>query len=186
MFDKLTIDANCLVPASVSPAIGNQIQRAFGLDLRAFFEYQVPEQGFTIQITAGMGQIAVCGSTTIERPSCNIVSLHEWRREVTGFVDVYITPDGLDADSLANMGGGVVSFNITMFVSCEGLGLNNVFVLDTTFADTRILQGNGSLVVMLLSLSCLIELSMGTFSYLITGPSHHIIYNHLQHWKLAG
>ena len=55
-----------------------------------------------------------------------------------------------------------MSFNITMFVSCEGLGLNNVFVLDTTFADTRILQGNGSMVVMLLSLSCLIELAMGT------------------------
>ena len=79
-----------------------------------------------------------------------------------------------------------MSFNITMFVSCEGLGLNNVFVLDTTFADTRILQGNGSMVVMLLSLSCLIELAMGTFSYLITGPSHRIIYNCLQHCKLAG
>jgi len=142
-FDKLTIDANCLVPASVSPAIGNQIQRAIGLGLQALFEYQVPEQGFTIQITAGMGQIAVCGSTTIERPSCNIVSLHEWRREVTGFVDVYITPDGLDADSLPDVVGsrGQVPSNVRTFVTLEGLGINNSFVLNTTLADTRTPRG---------------------------------------------
>ena len=128
-----------MVPASVSPAIGNQIQRAIGLGLQAFFEFQVPEQGFTIQITAGVGQIAVCGSTTIEQPSCSIVSLHEWRREVTGFVDVYITPDGLDADSLPDVGsGGQVPSNGRMFVTLEGLGINNSFVLNTTLADARI------------------------------------------------
>ena len=127
-----------MLPASVSPAIGNQIQRAIGLGLQAFFEFQVPEQGFTIQITAGVGQIAVCGSTTIERPSCSIVSLHEWRREVTGFVDVYITPDGLDADSLPDVvgSGGQVPSNVQMFVTLEGLGINNSFVLNTTLADT--------------------------------------------------
>jgi len=176
-----------LVTAATRPEIeGQTIRRRIRQGLQAFFEYLVPSVGFTIRVTAEEGRIAVCGSRTIQRPSCSDSSLYDWKREVTTSAAVYITPDGLDADSLANMGGGVVSFNITMFFSCEGLGLNNVFVLDTTFADTRILQGNGSLVVMLLSLSCLIELSMGTFSYLITGPSHHIIYNHLQHWKLAG
>ena len=62
---------------------------------------------------------------------------------MTGFVDVYITPDGLDADSLPDVGsGGQVPSNGRMFVTLEGLGINNSFVLNTTLADARIPRGH--------------------------------------------
>ena len=131
-----------LVTAAARPQIdGQTIRRRIRQGLRAFFEYQVPRQGFTIRIAAEEGRVAVCGSRTLRRPSCSDSSLYEWRREIARSAAVYITPEGLDADSQPNMGGGVVTLNITMFVSCEGLGMDNVFVLDTTFADTRVLQG---------------------------------------------
>jgi len=69
------IACTCLVTATVSLAIGEKIQRGIGQGQQAFFQYQVPDQGFTIQVTVGMGQIAICGSTTIERPSCSVATV---------------------------------------------------------------------------------------------------------------
>ena len=130
------------ITAAARPEIGGQaIRRRIRQGVQAFFEYQVPSQGFTIRVTAEEGRLAVCGSRTLQRPSCIDSSLYDWRREVTTSTAVYITPEGLDADSLLN-NGGQVPVNITLFVSFEGLVANNSFVLGTTFADTRILQGN--------------------------------------------
>lgn len=130
-----------LITAAARPEIGGQaIERRIRQGVQAFFEYQVPRQGFTIRVTAEEGRLAVCGSRTLQRPSCSDSSLYDWRREVTTSTAVYITPEGLDADSLSNIGGQVPA-NITMFVSFEGLVANNFFILSTTFADTRILQG---------------------------------------------
>jgi len=152
------IACTCLVTATVSLAIGEKIQRGIGQGQQAFFQYQVPDQGFTIQVTVGMGQIAICGSTTIERPSCSDPSLHDWGREVTGliFVDVFITPDGLDADSppAGCPPPTAVPANLQMFVALEGLDMsNNVTGLNTTLGDTRIIpRGTISAAVSLLAL----------------------------------
>ena len=144
-----------MVTATVRLAIGEKIQRGIGQGQQAFFQYQVPDQGFTIQVTVGMGQISICGSTTIQRPSCSDPSLHDWRREVTGFVDVFITPDGLDADSLParRPPPTAVPANLQMFVALEGLDMSNdVTCLNTTLGDTRIPRGTRSADVSLLAL----------------------------------
>ena len=142
--NPLTMICTCLIAAVVTLAIGEKIQRGIGAGQLAFFQYQVPAQGFTIQLTVGMGQIAICGSTTIERPSCSDSSLHDWRREVTAFADIYITPDGLDADSL-RAGRPLpmpLPTNVQMFVTVEGLDMSNdLQCLNTTFGDTRIPRG---------------------------------------------
>jgi len=128
--------------AAARPEVGVQmIQRRIRQGLQAFFEYQVPSLGLTIRVTAEEGRIAVCGSRTLQRPSCSDNSLYEWRREVTRSAVVYVTPEGLDAESVSNIGGNIFQLNVTMFVSIEGLGVNNVFALDTTFSDTRVQQG---------------------------------------------
>ena len=138
---ELIVMVFALITAAARPEVGGQvIRRRIRQGVQAIFEYQVPSQGFTIRVTAEEGRIAVCGSRTLQRPSCIDSSLYDWRREVTTSTAVYITPEGLDADSVLNT-GGQVPVNITMFVSCEGLVANNSFVLGTTFADTRILQG---------------------------------------------
>jgi len=150
------IDAcTCLVTATVGLAIGEKIQRGIGQGQQAFFQYQVPDEGFTIQVTVGMGQIAICGSTTIEQPSCSDPSLRDWRREVTGFVNVFITPDGLDAHSLpaGHPPPTAVPSNLQLFVALEGLDMNNnVTCLNSTLGDTRIPQGTKSAAVSLLAL----------------------------------
>ena len=130
--------------AETRPEIGDQmIRRRIRQGLQAFFGYQVPGLGFTIRVTAEEGRIAVCGSRTLQRPSCSASSLYDWRREVTRSAAIYITPEGLDAESISNIGGNIFQLNVTMFVSFEGLGVNNVFVLDTTFSDTRVQRGTG-------------------------------------------
>ena len=135
-------DCACFFSAAARPEVGVQmIQRRIRQGLQAFFEYQVPSLGLTIRVTAEEGRIAVCGSRTLQRPSCSNSSLYDWRREITRSAAVYITPEGLDAESLPNMGGNVLQLNVTMFVSVEGLGTTSIFVLNTTLSDTRILRG---------------------------------------------
>ena len=140
--------------AETRPEIGDQmIRRRIRQGLQAFFEYQVPGLGFTIRVTAEEGRIAVCGSRALQRPSCSNSSLYDWRREVTRSAVIYITPEGLDAESLPNMGGNVLQLNVTMFVSVEGLDTTSIFVLNTTFSDTRVLRGTTSCVTQIQFLS---------------------------------
>ena len=62
-----------LITAAARPEIGEQaIQRRIRQGVQAFFEYQVPRQGFTIRVTAEEGRLAVCGSRTLQRPSCSV------------------------------------------------------------------------------------------------------------------
>ena len=74
---------------------------------------------------------------------------------MTGFVNVFITPDGLDAHSLpaGRPPPTAVPSNLQLFVALEGLDMNNnVTCLNTTLGDTRIPQGTKSAAVSLLAL----------------------------------
>ena len=130
----------------VSAVGGTTIERMIREDRKAFFEYTIPVEGFTIAITVEEGGVSICGSTTIERPCCSLSTLYDWIRDIDDFDDIFLTMEGSDADNLPPTVGRrrrqVVTTNTTMFVTIEGLGGNNTFAFNTTFGDTRVARGN--------------------------------------------
>ncbi len=75
----------------------------------------------------------------MERPNCELNSTYDWIRQISVSVDIYITPDGLDADSQSTAGRRrrQSDTDVPMFVTMEGTEPSNSFVLNTTTGDDR-------------------------------------------------
>ncbi len=75
----------------------------------------------------------------MQRPDCRFSSTYDWIRVVTVTVDVFITPDGLDADSQSTVGRRrrQADADVPMFVTVEGVEQSNSFALNTTTGDDR-------------------------------------------------
>ena len=106
-----------------------------------FFEVTVPQDGVTIALNTHQGMVAVCGSTT-QRPSCFLSSFYDWNRDVGNFADIFITAEGIDADSGQSMARCLVmSQNLSIFMTVQGILGNNTFSMNTSLGDTRLPRG---------------------------------------------
>ncbi len=122
-FKFIIISFLCLPSAATTLDIAQQVERNIAVGVNVFLIFIVPAEGFTIRITVTVGIIRICGSRTVQRPNCGFSLTYDWIRVVTVTVDVFITPEGLDADSQSAVGRRrrQADADVPMFVTVEGV-----------------------------------------------------------------
>ncbi len=138
------------------------IFRELDIETKLYLEYDVPEDGFTIQVELDIGRIVACGSNSLERPDCSYSLTYDWKLEISEYEELFIGPDGLPSNApmpssatatttptsapthatlpTTNAPNNSTS-NVTVFLTIEGLDDSNIFSLNTTFGDTRAPEG---------------------------------------------
>ena len=137
------------------------IFRELDFETKLYLEYFVPEDGFTIQVELDIGRVGVCGSNSLERPDCSYSLTYDWKLEISEYEELFIGSDGFPSNvppstrrtptptSAPTQGtstsptgtppfNNATTTNVTVYLTIEGLDLNNVFSLNTTYGDTRI------------------------------------------------
>ena len=111
----------------------------------SYFQYQLPEEGMTLELTVTKGRAILYASTKISNPNS---AFHDFSFETDSSVDVFLSPEDLvKSDNNIDIGINKRDVeeeeqrkrnftDIKVFVSIEGLDKNNSYVLDTTFGDT--------------------------------------------------
>ena len=116
------------------------VRRSIERNTKVYLEYKVPSEGFTVKIEVDDGSIAICGSRSLARPDCSYSPSYDWKLEVDSYADIYINRDGIPRDEQQTFTKrqAVETINITVFVTVEGLGSQNTFLLNTTYGDTAV------------------------------------------------
>ena len=128
--------ASINAPVEVKP-----IKRDIEKNTNVYVEFSVPEDGFTIEVEVEIGQVAVCGSNSLERPDCSYSLTYDWRLEVNQYSELYIGANGSPGGSEDTTPAPTTPTddaitNATVYVTVEGLDTNNTFLLNTTYGDT--------------------------------------------------
>ena len=102
----------------------------------SFFQFMLPTEGMTIRLSVQQGAMALYASTDIQNPNS---AFYNYMIETSGIDDVYIDPSAFGIDSSidpAKRQSVNMFTNTTLYVSIEGLGDSNQFMMETTFGDT--------------------------------------------------
>ena len=129
--------------ASIPIPLGQQVGTLMkGGNVR--YEIEVPEDGVTVKLCVREGHIIFYASFTVTNPN---EALHDYKREVIneGIItcdDAFIPPvvpnDAAMPDRNSRQVDGTQSSSNVLYVSLEGGGEENEFVLDTSAGDNRI------------------------------------------------
>lgn len=113
----------------------------------SYFQYQLPEEGMTLQLNVAAGRVVLYASMRIQNPNS---ALYDYTLETGSEEDIYISPEDLMIDN-SEIAVNVVERNnrkrdvgeeenegeeIMIFITVEGLELNNSYTLDTLVGDT--------------------------------------------------
>ena len=89
------------------------------------------------------GNVAVCGSRSLQRPDCSYSPTYDWKLETRDYDDIFIPSNGSPNNRQRSLSKRqtVEGVNVTVYVTVEGLDLVNTFLLNTTFGDTTVPDG---------------------------------------------
>ena len=124
-----------------SAAISRSIQH----NTKVYLEYEVPNEGFTVKTMVDEGALALCGSSSLERPDCSYAPTHDWKLEVNSYSEIYISGNGLpndDSQPISKRQATEMS-RITIYITIEGLASQSTFSLNTTLGDTTTPSADG-------------------------------------------
>lgn len=102
-----------------------------------------------MKVEVDVGSIAVCGSKSLQRPDCSYSPTYDWKLEVDDSNEIFISMDGIPSDEqkLVSKRQMVEIINVTVFVTIEGLDVQNTFLLNTTYGDTTTPDGKAPCIL---------------------------------------
>ena len=137
------------VASTVIDVEATPIHRQIEQEIKVYVEFSVPEEGFTVKVKLEVGRVAVCGSNSLERPDCSYSLTYDWKLMVNTYKEVFIGPDGYPSSAdntkkvpkyqttnITNETQSLVDTNNTVYVTIEGLDVDNIFFLNTTYGDS--------------------------------------------------
>ena len=119
------------------------VRRTIQRNTKVYLEYKVPSNGFTVKANVDQGNVAVCGSSSLQRPDCSYSPTYDWKLETRDYDDIFIPSNGSPNNRRRSLSERQTteSSNTTVFVTIEGLDSLNTFQLDTTLGDTTAPDG---------------------------------------------
>ena len=125
-------------PAIVS--ISDPLVASLGMGKSRLLQYPFPDEGITLKFDVTLGQLLVQGSFTIQNPTSLTADFSI--TSTTSGIDYFISPDlyqssigGFQTSRRRHQTGSPSNTTANVYLSIEGLQMNNTFILNTTFGN---------------------------------------------------
>ena len=126
-------------PAIVS--ISDPLVASLGMGKSRLLQYPFPDEGITLKFDVTLGQLLVQGSFTMRNPTSLTADFSV--TSTTSGIDYFLSPDlyqsstgGLQTSRRPQQTGSPSNTTANVYLSIEGLQMNNTFILNTTFGNT--------------------------------------------------
>lgn len=133
--------------STVVEVAAGSVARTISRSTKVYLEYELPREGFAVKCKVNEGTIAVCGSKFLQRPDCSYAPTYDWKLEINDYSDLFINSDGTpnceqQSASDCQDAETVTSNIVTIFVTIEGLDVQNTFQLNTAVGNAATAKGN--------------------------------------------
>ena len=126
-------------PAIVS--VSEPLGASLGMGKSRLLQYPFPDEGITLKIDVTLGQVLVQGSFAIRNPTSLTADFSVTSTD--SIISFFISPDlyqsstgGLQTSRRHRQTGSPSNTTANVYLSIEGLQMNNTFILNTTFGNT--------------------------------------------------